>query len=596
MTRDDCNEKFLTVGYARRAKDGGRTPGGRAVIGRKGIGKLSLFSIANAIEVHTVKDGNPDQKAGFIMDIDRIRSEIEGGGSSTTTCELEEVQASKITIPRGTMIKLTRLSKRIGPEAGALRKSLARRFSIIDPAHSFGVVVNGEPITVEDRDYLNNLEYVWYMGREGERMTGRCRCREEIDGTVDDEGGYRVSGWVGTAKRQEDIGDGNNRIAIMARGKIIHEDILGNIKEGGIFSKYLVGEIQADFLDIDGEEDIVTSSRQSVMEDSPRFVALKEHIQRTVIKKIESRWTKLRTENAREDALRDPAVKKWFGGLTANNRTYAERLFRRIQAYKGLETDAKIELYKSSIVAFETLAMHDHLSKLDTVSEGGGLDAFIKLLGDMDKLEAAHYLDITQCRRKILETFTGLVDENVMEEVMQKYLFDHLWLLDPSWERAGEDKRMEERFKDACGGIDASLTKEEENARVDIRYRTSAGMHIIVELKRHGARVNIHDLTRQVQKYNDAMEKLLRAREDRSPQISVVCVLGRDPGPGDNTKRMQEQLKVYNARYVTYESLIHGAQRAYGEYIDRWEGVKDIKELVDKIAFPSPPPGSAPGQ
>ena len=596
MTRDDCNEKFLTVGYARRAKDGGLTPGGRAVIGRKGIGKLSLFSIANAIEVHTVKDGNPDQKAGFVMDIDRIKSEIEGGGSSTTTCELEEVQASKITIPRGTMIKLTRLNKRIGPEAKPLRKSLARRFSIIDPAHSFSVVVNGEPITVEDRDYLNNLEYVWYMGREGERMTCQCRCREEIDGTVDDESGYRVSGWVGTAKKQEDIGDGNNRITIMARGKIIHEDILGNIKEGGIFSKYLVGEIQADFLDIDGEEDIVTSSRQSVMEDSPRFVALKEYIQRTVIKKIESRWTKLRTENAREDALRDPAVKKWFGGLTANNRTYAERLFRRIQAYKGLETDAKIELYKSSIVAFETLAMHDHLSKLDTVSEGGGLDAFIKLLGDMDKLEAAHYLDITQCRLKILETFTGLVDENVMEEVMQKYLFDHLWLLDPSWERAGEDKRMEERFKDACGGIDASLTKEEENARVDIRYRTSAGMHIIVELKRHGTRVNIHDLTRQVQKYNDAMEKLLRAREDRSPQISIVCVLGRDPGPGDNTKRMQEQLKVHNARYVTYESLIHGAQRAYGEYIDRWEGVKDIKELVDKIAFPSPPPGSAPGQ
>lgn len=596
MTRDDCNEKFLTVGYARRTKDGGLTPGGRAVIGRKGIGKLSLFSIANAIEVHTVKDGNPDQKAGFIMDIDRIKSEIEGGGSPATTCELEEVQASKIMIPRGTMIKLTRLNKRIGPEAKPLRKSLARRFSIIDPAHSFSVVVNGEPITVEDRDYLNNLEYVWYMGREGERMTRRCRCKEEIGGTVDDERGYKVSGWVGTAKRQEDIGDGNNRITIMARGKIIHEDILGNIKEGGIFSKYLVGEIQADFLDIDDEEDIVTSSRQSVMEDSPRFVALREHIQRTVIKKIESRWTKLRTENAREDALRDPAVKKWFGGLTANNRTYAERLFRRIQAYKGLETDAKIELYKSSIVAFETLAMHDHLSKLDTVSEGGGLDAFIKLLGDMDKLEAAHYLDITQCRLKILETFTDLVDENVMEEVMQKYLFDHLWLLDPSWERAGEDKRMEERFKDACEGIDASLTKEEENARVDIRYRTSAGMHIIVELKRHGARVNIHDLTRQVQKYNDAMEKLLRAREDRSPQISIVCVLGRDPGPGDNTKRMQEQLKVHNARYVTYESLIHGAQRAYGEYIDRWEGVKDIKELVDKIAFPSPPPESAPGQ
>ena len=42
MTRNDCNKKFLTVGYARR-KDGGRSPNGRPVMGRKGIGKLSLF-------------------------------------------------------------------------------------------------------------------------------------------------------------------------------------------------------------------------------------------------------------------------------------------------------------------------------------------------------------------------------------------------------------------------------------------------------------------------------------------------------------------------------------------------------------------------
>ena len=480
----------------------------------------------------------------------------------------------------------------MGRVAKAVRKNLARRFSIIDPAHGFNVVVNGDPITANDRDYLTKLEYVWYMGDEGKRITRHCRCREEIDETVDRAKEYRVCGWVGTAKRQEDIDDGNNRITIMARGKIIHEDILPNIKEGGIFSKYLVGEIQADFLDMDEEDDIATSSRQSVIEDDPRFVALKEYVQRAVTKKIESRWTKLRTESAKGDALSDPAVKKWFGGLTPGNRTYAERLFRRIQTYKGLETDAKIELYKSGIVAFETLAMHNQLSKLDRVSEDDGLDALIELLGDVDKLEAAHYLDITRCRLKVLKTFTDLVDENAKEKVMQKYLFDHLWLLDPSWERAGEDKRMEEKFKTACGDADAGLTKDEENARVDIRYRTSAGTHIIVELKRHGVRESIDDLSRQIHKYSDAMEKVLRARQDDSPQISIVCVLGSEPGPGTDSKRKQEALKVYNGRYVTYESLIHGACRAYGKYIDEWKGVKDIMDLVEKIAFPSSSPSS----
>src|SRR5690349_2223587 len=48
MNTHDINEKFLTVGYRRRDEKGGAVTRryGRAVMGRKGIGKLSLFSIA----------------------------------------------------------------------------------------------------------------------------------------------------------------------------------------------------------------------------------------------------------------------------------------------------------------------------------------------------------------------------------------------------------------------------------------------------------------------------------------------------------------------------------------------------------------------
>ena len=596
MTRNDCNKKFLTVGYARR-KDGGRSPNGRPVMGRKGIGKLSLFSIADVVEIHTVKKDSAADRTGFIMDINKIRGEIEGENSSVTTCELEEVDKSKIEIKRGTMIRLTGLNRRIGRDAKAVRKNLARRFSVIDSFHNFNVMVNGSAITINDRDYWARLEYVWYMGSEGDRITSQCKCkRSEIGGVVDNDREYSISGWVGTVKKQEDMDDSGNRITIMARGKIIHEDILSNIKEGGVFSKYIIGEIQADFLDIDEEEDIATSSRQSVMEDSPRFIALKEHIKATVVKKIQSEWTKFRTESAKDGALGDPAVKEWFEGLGPSNKKYAERMFQRIETLKGLGTDSKIELYRSTIVAFETLAMYDQLSALDKVYESDGLDEFLRMLGDVDKLEAAHYLNITRCRMEVLKKFQNLVKENAKERVMQEYLFDHLWLLDPSWDRAGEDKEMEESFRTACGATDADLTRDEENARVDIRYRTYAGMHVIVELKRHGIRENIHDLTRQVQKYNDAMEKILRARQDANPQISIVCVLGSAPGPGGDAKKKQEQLKIYNGRYVTYESLIHGARQTYGKYIEKWEGVKNIKDLVERIKFSPPQPGPASGR
>ena len=66
MDLDDINQKYLYVGFQKR--DGGhiRTLSGRQPMGRKGIGKLSLFSIANKFEVFSRKDGCPEQS--FLMD------------------------------------------------------------------------------------------------------------------------------------------------------------------------------------------------------------------------------------------------------------------------------------------------------------------------------------------------------------------------------------------------------------------------------------------------------------------------------------------------------------------------------------------------
>lgn len=60
MTMVDMNDKYLRVGYRRRTEDaryGKFTKKGRQVMGRKGLGKLSLFSIAQVIEVQSAKDG-----------------------------------------------------------------------------------------------------------------------------------------------------------------------------------------------------------------------------------------------------------------------------------------------------------------------------------------------------------------------------------------------------------------------------------------------------------------------------------------------------------------------------------------------------------
>ena len=71
MSVKDVNEKYLRVGYERR-KTGAKTPRfKRDVMGRKGIGKLSLFSIADTVTVHTVKDG---QSHAFEMNVEDMKN------------------------------------------------------------------------------------------------------------------------------------------------------------------------------------------------------------------------------------------------------------------------------------------------------------------------------------------------------------------------------------------------------------------------------------------------------------------------------------------------------------------------------------------
>ena len=74
MNPRDVNSRFLTVGYRRRDDQPGLTGKDRAPMGRKGIGKLSLFSIARTVEIETVRNS---EASAFRMQLERIREQIQ---------------------------------------------------------------------------------------------------------------------------------------------------------------------------------------------------------------------------------------------------------------------------------------------------------------------------------------------------------------------------------------------------------------------------------------------------------------------------------------------------------------------------------------
>ena len=138
-------------------------------------------------------------------------------------------------------------------------------------------MVNGSEISVMDRDFYSKIEYLWSLGDVGDAYEKRCknaRKATQLDGRVTPEQPWTVTGWVGTVDEQKSIDEETNIIPVLAWGKSIHEDLLLAVKPAGLFSKYLIGEIHADFVDDDSLLDIATSDRQSLKETDARFIAL----------------------------------------------------------------------------------------------------------------------------------------------------------------------------------------------------------------------------------------------------------------------------------------------------------------------------------
>ncbi|HEV2887888.1 MAG TPA: ATP-binding protein, partial [Jatrophihabitans sp.] len=112
MTLEDINNRFLRVGYQRRNDPATSvTPSGRQVMGRKGIGKLSLFSIAGKVKVETARDG---QKNALLMDLEAIKVAISNTDPSTAgPYKPKPLDTSAINFSHGTRITLTALKRSI---------------------------------------------------------------------------------------------------------------------------------------------------------------------------------------------------------------------------------------------------------------------------------------------------------------------------------------------------------------------------------------------------------------------------------------------------------------------------------------------------
>jgi len=565
MSDTEIRNAYLIIGRDRRkAEQTEQTPGlNRPVIGRKGIGKLSAFGVANEIEIETIKNG---QVSRFIINYDKLETSAQ-----RREIELPPLPATG-TVAKGTKITLRQIRKfrnraiRILP----LRRGLARRFSIIGPKYNFEVIINGQPITPQERDLkllldigTDGLPYLWEY--------------QEVE--IKPNSGWTVSGWIGALRRTAQLDEGIQQgITIMARGKLVQEPFFFQATAGQQYAlAYLVGELTAEF--VDGAEDGIGTTRNQLVWDTEANTALLEW-GREQVNKITREWSERRKRDNEAQLLENPLYQKF---LTEANRfddsqvkRTADNLIKKVIASNPIEDAQSQEPIIQMCLDFMEFDAFRELADQLTQAEVTNVSKLAGLFREWEIVEAKEMMRVTQGRITTIEKLQTLIDENALEvPTLHQFLKEFPWVLDPRWTLIADEKTYSQLLRDRFP--DSSLP--ENDRRIDFLCVREGNNLVVVEIKRPQSKASRKELE-QIEEYVIFVRDY--AKDTTDPELKIDEVTGYllcgelvNTGFVRGKRQILQESKIYVRRY---SDLLAMVKKNHAEFLSRYEQLRKAKQ------------------
>ena len=448
MSFKECNSLYLLVGRDRRSPQSQWTKEynglrSRKVQGRKGIGKLAGFGIADLINLRTVKN---KQISHFRLDYDKLtKSSKFADTEGYEPAPLLDDGARTKESP-STTITLSRLKIQRTINEDQFKKSIARRLLVID--EDFTVHVNGIPVSRQEIPF-------------------QFRFPEEIGEWKTDalENGQQFQWWAGFCK--DTIPDEEQRgFVVYVRGKLAQSPWVFDLS-GGVWGQhgmqYLTGEIRADFLD--ESVDLIATDRGTVRWEDPIAVPLKEWGRKKIRVLLET-WA----DKRREAKIRSPKINLYIEQawcLPENERRIFNTVVDRICAIPQLDKDKEGRDIADDLVEFvyNALTNRSFLDAIRSLNAASTEDIahFQKVLSEWDIIEAVNTAHLVKGRVEIIQKFAQMIKDRVPEKPdMQDYLRDHPWLIDPKWTMLVHEKSLDKMI---CDKFNISVPKSKEGAR-----------------------------------------------------------------------------------------------------------------------------------
>ena len=553
MNYVDCNSLYLTVGRDRRSGATGWTEeyngmSPRKVQGRKGIGKLAGFGIADLIEVRSI---NEQEIQHFAWDYDKLTQNSNLADAAGYEADTLPDDGESTADGNGTTITLSRLKISRAINEDQFKRSIARRLLVLD--QNFTVHVNGIPISRQE---------IPFQFRFPENTGGWA--------VAELSNGQEIQWWAGFCK--DTIPEEEQRgFVVYVRGKLAQAPWFFDLS-GGVWGQhgmqYLTGEIKADFLD--EREDLIATDRGTVRWEDPTAVPLKEWgLKKT--RDLLGTWV----DKRREAKTKSSKVKHYLEqaeNLPENERKIFKTVVARICAIPQLDKHEDGEDITDELVAFAYNALTnrsflDAIRRLNTASSDD-IEHFEEVLSEWDIIEAVNTAHLVKGRVEIIKKFAQMIKDKVREKPdMQDYLRDHPWLIDPKWTMLTHERSLDNLI---CNEFNLSVPKSKEGRRrLDFFCLGDLQTAYIVETKRPGVLVGEDEFQQLAGYVHFLRQRLQGGATDNTYKRAVVkglLIADRIRRGDEGHANAMQEAGVFDVR--TWDNLLTTAESMHKEFLD----------------------------
>lgn len=618
MTPEQLQSFYLIVGSERRNDPhrGDKSKKfSRAVMGRKGVGKLAPFGVCRRVEILTAGGDliSDEQICGYktahiILDKDAILSD-DAESYIPTVGPLDETISEKTF----TKVKLSDFDYRRVGKIEELSRQLAQRFGIAspnweiilvdssktpsDPEHSLAVGSLEIPVMENSRisflgptPTLGTRNFAAYKTTNPDGTTNTTLSA----GFMHDGIFYPITGWIAYSKEpyKDELMVG---VRIYCRGKFAAQTALFNKKAGftgeHTIRSYLIGEIYADWLD--EQEDLIQTDRRDILWSHELGACLQDWGQRIVqhIGKITRDPMRISMANRFfEEANVVARISDAFPqvdqkDLRRTAETVAKIIGKSMRGDEFTDPEALEDMLQLTLL----LAPLKNLD--EKLREAGDSDAApLRIVNDILRTakvaEAYTFGHQIEKRIKIIDRLETIKDSNDSDEAeLQKLIETAPWLLNPQWIPVTANQsfntlksEFEKYFKEKTGEEIQLQSLPDKKKRPDFVCLSQDSKLQLIEIKRPKHAITNEEMDRIVV-YYEQLENFFadhKHSDFRHVANDFLITLVSD---GERLKGAQKAaynmyLAKQRLQHIDWATFLLRTKRTHQEFLDSAQDIK----------------------